>query len=92
MQARRSSCPIFPAAAFALALGSTACAHPGTARAAADTVGFRFASLDPEGAGTDGLETLFHESLHTMDDTVRVALERAGVEASADRALPRATR
>jgi hypothetical protein len=35
-------------------------------------------SLDPEGTGTLGLEGLFHESLHTMEDSIASALHAAG--------------
>lgn len=35
------------------------------------------ATTAPENSGTSGLETLFHESLHTLDDSVRAALSAA---------------
>jgi hypothetical protein len=35
-------------------------------------------SLDENGRGADALETMFHEPLHTMEDSVTVALRREG--------------
>jgi hypothetical protein len=37
-----------------------------------------FASVDESSRGSSGLETLFHEAMHGLEDSIRIALSRAG--------------